>query len=196
MELYLAEGAVLQGAEEPEAYAPRIRSRFEGAEMECYASLLNFGTLDHTAGPNCRNVRIWGEGTIRGGGYALAWATIQSEKERMKDQLAAMQDLVKTCENENTIPGRVRGRLINLSNCQNVRISGLTLADGPSWNVHMVYCRDIVTDHCIFRSQGIWNGDGWDPRFQRGVHPVCLHLLYTGRLGGHQVGQKPRGQPD
>ena len=72
MELYLAEGAVLQGAEEPEAYAPRIRSRFEGAEMECYASLLNFGTLDHTAGPNCRNVRIWGEGTIRGGGYALA----------------------------------------------------------------------------------------------------------------------------
>ena len=108
MELYLAEGAVLQGAEEPEAYAPRIRSRFEGAEMECYASLLNFGTLDHTAGPNCRNVRIWGEGTIRGGGYALAWATIQSEKERMKDQLAAMQDLVKTCESENTIPGRVR----------------------------------------------------------------------------------------
>ena len=80
MELYLAEGAVLQGAEEPEAYAPRIRSRFEGAEMECYASLLNFGTLDHTAGPNCRNVRIWGEGTIRGGGYALAWATIQSKR--------------------------------------------------------------------------------------------------------------------
>ena len=178
MELYLAEGAVLQGAEEPEAYAPRIRSRFEGAEMECYASLLNFGTLDHTAGPNCRNVRIWGEGTIRGGGYALAWATIQSEKERMKDQLAAMQDLVKTCESENTIPGRVRGRLINLSNCQNVRIAGLTLADGPSWNVHMVYCRDVVTDHCTFRSQGIWNGDGWDPDSSEGC-TLFASTFYT-----------------
>ena len=163
MELYLDRDAVLQGAAEPEAYAPRIRSRFEGTEMECYASLLNFGRLDHAAGPNCRNVRIWGEGTIRGGGYALAWATIQSEKERLREQLAAMPELVASCENENTIPGRVRGRLINLSNCEQVRIAGLTLADGPSWNLHMIYCRDIVTDHCTFRSEGIWNGDGWDP---------------------------------
>ena len=163
MELYLEKDAVLQGSDRPEDYEPRIRSRFEGTEMECCASLLNFGTLDHAAGPNCQNVRIWGEGTIRGGGYALAWATIQREKERMKDQLAAMQDLVRTCENENTLPGRVRGRLVNLSNCRHVRIAGLTLADGPSWNVHMIYCRDIVTDHCTFRSEGIWNGDGWDP---------------------------------
>ena len=180
MELYLEKDAVLQGSDRPEDYEPRIRSRFEGTEMECCASLLNFGTLDHAAGPNCQNVRIWGEGTIRGGGYALAWATIQREKERMKDQLAAMQDLVRSCENENTLPGRVRGRLVNLSNCRHVRIAGLTLADGPSWNVHMIYCRDIVTDHCTFRSEGIWNGDGWDPRLQRGLRPVCLGLLHPG----------------
>src|SRR5699024_7189257 len=163
MELYLEKGAVLQGSDRPEDYEPRIRSRFEGTEMECCASLLNFGTLDHAAGPNCQNVRIWGEGTILGGGYALAWATSGREEERMKAQLAAMQDLVRSCENENTLPGRVRGRLVNLSNCRHVRIAGLTLADGPSWNVHMIYCRDIVTDHCTFRSEGIWNGDGWDP---------------------------------
>ena len=163
LEIWLDKDAVLQGSSRPEDYEPRILSRFEGTEMMCYASLLNFGTLDHTAGPNCEDVRIWGEGTICGGGYDLAWGTIASERERMKEELAAMQDLVKTCENENTIPGRVRGRLINLSNCAHVRISGLTLADGPSWNVHMVYSRDIVTDHCTFRSKGIWNGDGWDP---------------------------------
>ena len=93
----------------------------------------------------------------------LAWGTIQSERERLKEEWAAMADLVRTCENENTIPGRVRGRLINLSNCEDVRISGLTLADGASWNVHMIYSRNIVTDHCTFRSEGIWNGDGWDP---------------------------------
>ena len=27
----------------------------------------------------------------------------------------------------------------------------------------MIYCDDIVTDHCTLRSGGIWNGDGWDP---------------------------------
>ena len=163
MELYLDEGAVLQGSARPEAYLPRIPSRFEGTEMECYASLLNFGRLDHGAGPNCRNVRIWGRGTIRGGGYDLAWATIQSERERLKEVLAAQPELVASCESADTIPGRARGRLINLSNCAHVRIAGLTLADGPSWNVHMVYSQDIVTDHCAFHSKGIWNGDGWDP---------------------------------
>lgn len=162
-EIYLEEGAVLQGSSRPEDYLPRIPSRFEGIEMECCQSLLNFGHLDHAAGPNCGNVLIHGRGTIRGGGYDLAWATIRSERERLREELAAMADLVKTCENENTIPGRVRGRLINLSNCEKVRISGLTLADGAGWNLHMVYSRDIVTDHCTFRSEGIWNGDGWDP---------------------------------
>lgn len=27
----------------------------------------------------------------------------------------------------------------------------------------MIYSRDIITDHCVFRSEGVWNGDGWDP---------------------------------
>ena len=46
MELYLAKGAVLQGTANPEDYLPRIWSRFEGTEMECYSSLLNIGALD------------------------------------------------------------------------------------------------------------------------------------------------------
>ena len=162
-DLWLAEGAVLQGSADPAAYTPRIRSRFEGIEMDCYASLLNFGRLDHAAGPNCERVRIRGRGAIRGGGYPLAWATIEAERLRLREVLAADPALVASCESADTIPGRARGRLINLSNCRDVHISGLTLADGPSWNVHMVYCRDIVTDHCTFHSHGIWNGDGWDP---------------------------------
>lgn len=163
MELYLEKDAVLKGSARPEDYLPRIHSRFEGIEMECYQSLLNLGELDHTAGPNCKNVIIQGEGTICGGGKELALTTIESERERLKDYLAANAALIATCENSDTIPGRVRGRLINLSNCSNVRISGLTLADGASWNVHMIYSDHILTDHCTFKSTGIWNGDGWDP---------------------------------
>ena len=163
MALYLEKGAVLQGSDDPADYTPRIRSRFEGIEQECYRSLLNAGTLDHTAGPNCRNILLYGQGTISGGGAALAKRTIKTEREALKAYLAANADLVATCENEHTIPGRVRGRLINLSNCAHVRITGLTLQNAASWNVHMVYCDDIVTDHCTLRSVGIWNGDGWDP---------------------------------
>ena len=88
---------------------------------------------------------------------------IDIERENLREYLAQNAALVATCENDRTIPGRVRGRLINLSNCSRIRITGLTLQNGAAWNVHMIYCDDIVTDHCTLRSGGIWNGDGWDP---------------------------------
>ena len=163
MKLYLAKGAVLQGTDDPADYLPKIPSRFEGTEMECYQSLLNLGEMNHAEGPNCRNVWIWGEGTVSGGGQKLALNIIEAERARLKDAIAALGDKVKEYENDNTIPGRARGRLINLSNCENVRITGLTLQNGASWNVHMLYSRGIVTDHCVFRSEDVWNGDGWDP---------------------------------
>lgn len=163
MELYLDEGAVLQGTDQIEDYLPRIKSRFEGAEMECYSSLLNLGALDHSTGPNCENVLIHGHGTIASGGQSLGLKIIENERIRLKDYLDKLGEKIKECENEHTIPGRVRPRLINLSNCRNVRISGITLENGACWNVHMIYCDNITTDHCIFRSEGVWNGDGWDP---------------------------------
>lgn len=163
MAVYLEKDAVLQGSENPEAYLPRIWSRFEGIELECYRNLLNAGQLDHRAGPNCEDILLYGEGTISGGGRRLAERMIAAEREKLRDYLAEHAALVATCENDRTIPGRVRGRLLNFSNCAHVRITGLTLQNGASWNVHMVYCRDIVTDHCVLRSAGIWNGDGWDP---------------------------------
>lgn len=161
--IYLAAGAVLQGSEDPDDYTPRIPSRFEGIEQRCYRSLLNAGTLDHTAGPNCRNILLYGAGTVCGGGRPLAERMIARETAALRDYLDANPGLVASCETDRTIPGRVRGRLINLSNCEAVRITGLTLQNGPSWNLHMIYCRGILTDHCTFRSEGIWNGDGWDP---------------------------------
>lgn len=163
MALHLDEGAVLQGTDRPEDYLPRIHSRFEGIEQECYSSLLNLGELDHASGPNCRNVLIYGRGIISSGGQVLARRIIELERERLRDYLSENAELVASCENDHTIPGRVRPRLINLSNCENVRITGLTLKNGASWNVHMIYSRDIVTDHCTFISEGVWNGDGWDP---------------------------------
>ena len=163
MVLYVAEGATLQGTSELQDYLPKIHSRFEGTEMECYRSLLNMGTLDRNDDYNCQNVIITGSGSILGGGFDLMMNTINFERERLKEEIAALGDEIKTYENENTIPGRFRGRLINMSNCNHILISGLTLGDGASWNVHFIYSNDIVTNRCKFVSEGVWNGDGWDP---------------------------------
>ena len=163
MELYLEEGAVLQGTEQVDDYLPRIPSRFEGIEMECYSSLLNLGYMDHNGGYNCCNVVIRGKGTIRSGGRVLARNVIESEKERLKDYLHSLGDKIKDYEKADTIPGRVRPRLVNMSNCQNILLTGVSLENGASWNVHMIYSDQIVTHNCTFRSEGVWNGDGWDP---------------------------------
>lgn len=163
MALCVEKDAILQGTQTIADYEPRIRSRFEGIEGMCYSSLLNMGELDHASGPNCEDVLIYGGGTISGGGYTLARCIIEDERIHLKTYLEELGDKVLEFENLDTIPGRVRGRLINMSNCRNIRITGLTLADGPCWNVHMIYSDHITTDHCTFRSEGVWNGDGWDP---------------------------------
>ena len=175
-EIYLEEGAVLQGSEKREDYLPKIWSRFEGTEMECYRSLLNLGTLDcKNYGFTCENVILRGKGTIFGGGRPLAKNILEYEKEQLAEFMEKNADYVKTCENLDTIPGRARGRLINMSNCRNIVMSGLTMGYGPSWNIHFVYSKDIITYGCVICSndlkdkdgnvlrEKVWNGDGWDP---------------------------------
>ncbi len=162
-ELYLEKGAVLQGTDRVEDYLPKIKSRFEGTELECYSSVLNLGELNHEEGCNCENVILRGEGTIASGGRLLAERVIETEKVRLKEVLEQMGDAIKEYEKPETLPGRVRPRLIHICNSKNVTMRGLTFKDGASWNVHMIYSQDIVTSHCSFTSEGVWNGDGWDP---------------------------------
>ena len=175
-EIYLDENAVLQGTANEEDYLPKIKSRFEGIELLCYRSMLNLGELDHENYVyNCRNVIIRGKGAVLGGGRPLATAMRDAEKERLKDFLAKNQEYVKSCETVDTIPGRVRGRLVHMCNCENVVLSGLTLGYAPSWNIHFIYSKNVVTYGCNICSdawtsadgkvqlQPVWNGDGWDP---------------------------------
>ena len=175
-EIYLEEGAILQGTENYEDYLPKIKSRFEGTEMMCYQSLLNIGELDcNDYTRPCKNIVIRGKGEIYGGGRPLAVAIINREKELLKDLLENNAEYVKTCENEDTIPGRARGRLIQLCNCENVILSGVTMGYGPAWNIHFIYCKDITAYNCKIRSntlldengetirETVWNGDGIDP---------------------------------
>ncbi len=162
MELYLDKGAILHGTTNVDDYKPKIKSRFEGYEMLCYSGLLNLGELSRDE-YTCRNVRICGEGMICGGGIELANNVIEVESLLMKDELEAMGDKIKEYELPITVPARARPRLINISSCENVVINGVTIANGPCWNVHMIYSNDIVTYGSTFRSSGVFNGDGWDP---------------------------------
>ena len=162
-EIYLERGAVLKGSENVADYLPKRNSRFEGLEMLCYSSLINAGEMDSSCGCNCKDIIIRGHGSIAGGGNALRKNVIEKEREELKDVLSELGDKIKEYETEDTIPGRARPRLINLSNCKNAVISGITAENGPAWNLHYVYSEGVKICGCTFRSEGISNGDGIDP---------------------------------
>lgn len=160
-ELYLEEGAVLRGSARASDYLPKLPSRFEGIERECYQSLLNIGYLDRSAGTTARNVAVRGRGVLEGGGRALFEDTVRAEKGEMRrtdEPLGAYARLM------GNVPGwRVRGRLICICCAEQVIVSGIGIRTAPSWNIHMIYSRDVTTYGCRFESRGIENGDGWNP---------------------------------
>lgn len=162
MELYLEEGAVLQGTAMVQDYLPKIRSRFEGIEMDCYSSVLNLGNLKQE-GVTCENVVIRGRGTVASGGQLLAERVIDREREELGKKTGQMTTLIAECERTETLPGRARPRLVNISRCRNILLAGVTFRNGASWNVHMIYSSQVVTHGCTFISEEVWNGDGWDP---------------------------------
>ena len=116
-ELYLEEGAVLRGSARASDYLPKLPSRFEGIERECYQSLLNIGYLDRSAGTTVRNVAVRGRGVLEGGGRALFEDTVRAEKGEMRrtdEPLGAYARLM------GNVPGwRVRGRLICICCAEN-----------------------------------------------------------------------------
>ena len=163
MSIFIDKNAILHGTCNVEDYEPKIMSRFEGTELMSYAGLLNIGILDRCKGINCSNVRIFGNGTVCGGGIELAQNVINIESKLQRDYISSLGDKISEFEKPETIPGRVRPRLINISCASNVLISGITIMNGASWNVHMIYSKNIITHNCRFISKGVWNGDGWDP---------------------------------
>ena len=161
VEIYLEKGACLLGMEDPQAYLPKIDSRYEGIERKCYRSLLNIGRWTESREALPVDVCIRGGGEICGGGFALAENTIAIEKSALL--ATGAPTFVQDAENQDTVAGRARGRLIHICCAENVTIAGITLRNGPAWNVHAIYSKNIVVADCCFGSENIWNGDGFDP---------------------------------
>ncbi len=139
MTLYIEKDGVLKGSTAVEDYLPMTMNRFEGWELNTYASLINAGTLNRNGTYNVKNICITGGGTISGGGKRLGDAMIKASGIRS------------------------RGRLICLMNCQDVCMSNLTITEPPCWTIHYIYSDNITCSNLSIITNGIRNGDGIDP---------------------------------
>jgi exo-poly-alpha-galacturonosidase len=138
MTLLIQRNGVLKATLDVSGYLPVVPSRFEGWELETYASLINVGNLDHQRPLSTSNVSIRGEGKIVGGGAALAEAMIKGRGIRS------------------------RGRLICIVNARNINIQGLQLEDAHCWTLHYIYSQN-VSCHDLSITSTVLNGDGIDP---------------------------------
>ena len=145
--LHLMAGATLLGSTRPEDYPP-VKGRDEGIERTVHAALL--------MGQDLIDVAITGSGTVdhQGEGW---WKADQATRKLRVDAL-----LPREAENPAGAPLRwPRPRVINLIRCKRVDIDGLTLIDGACWNVHLVYCEDVVVQGLtIFQHRDARGTDG------------------------------------
>lgn len=157
MEVEVLAGAVLAGETDFSLY-PTIQGRWEGVNRTVFASLFT--------GEDLENISITGAGTLDGQGPA--WWDAHRQTMAMRRQ-AGLTD--REPENPAGSPLKwPRPRMINLYRCRNVRISGLTIQNSPSWNVHPVLCDLVWIERLRILGPGDSpNTDGIDPDSCRNV---------------------------
>jgi polygalacturonase len=110
---------------------PPINGRSEGVERKIYSSLLT--------GMDLENVTITGPGAIDGQGPPWWQAHEATQKLRLE------RNLSRPDENPPGSPLKwPRPRVVNLIRCRGVVLKTVTVRDGPAWNIHLVYCEDVV----------------------------------------------------
>src|SRR5579859_535020 len=157
MTFEVASGATLLATTNFAEY-PSISGRWEGIDRTVYASLLT--------GEGVENICITGGGTLDGQG--AIWWDVQHKINATRRQLG-----LEGREPDNP-PGSAlkwpRPRMINFYRSRNVRISGITLQNSPSWSVHPVLCQDVFIQGIrILSPRDTLNTDGIDPDSCRNV---------------------------
>ncbi len=157
MTLYLAQGAVLLGNADRQAYPvlPGLLGdgsremnlgTWQGEEVDCFASLLT--------AVNCHDVAIIGQGHVDCGGRDGDW---YRDHRTMR------------------IAWRPRGVFFN--RCQGVLMQGVTVGNTPSWNIHPYFCENVrLLDLRLYNDAHMPTTDGIDPDTCQGVQIIGVDI--------------------
>lgn len=161
--LYLEAGATLLFSRDFEDYPP-VPTRWEG--VECYG----FSPLIY--GRDLHDVTLAGRGTLDGQGR-IWWHIFAQRRQqgRISPETAFERRLAELNPGYETAGSGGGGRemqflrppLVQLINCANVRLEGLTHQNSPFWNTHLVYCDNVSIHNVTFKNPADTpNTDGLD----------------------------------
>jgi polygalacturonase len=205
-------GAVLKFSADFDDYLPMVRSRWEGTEV------VNFSPLIY--GDKVENVAIEGHGVLDGQGETW-WAYFRTLREDHKKTGVWKTDSKWQHEFARVNPqiqrkidlpddphmlemGFLRPPFIQLLDCKNLSIEGVTIRNSPFWNINPVYCDNVTVRGVTIESpDNSPNTDGIDPESCRNVHISDCHIsvgddcitIKSGRdLQGRRIG-RPAEEP-
>ncbi|WP_421952358.1 glycoside hydrolase family 28 protein [Pelagibacterium sp.] len=153
--VHLPEGAVLMAVSDRGAYGVleafgedgRQQASWEGVPAKCYASVLTAIDAD--------SVTIAGKGVIDGGGAEGDWWEWPKE----------------------TRDGARRPRTIFANRCTQLKISGLTIRNSPSWTIHPLDCAGAVfADLVVDNPPDSPNTDGLNPESSTDIEIVGVRF--------------------
>lgn len=116
--LYMEEGAVLKGSDDISNF-PIIDTRIEGQSLKYFAALINADKVD--------GFTLSGKGTINGNGTRY-WKSFWLRRK-----------VIPKCTNMDEL----RPRLLYISHCNDVQISGVRLMNSPFWTTHLYRCNKV-----------------------------------------------------
>ena len=133
IKLKITEGGVLLGSAKREDYQ----------KNDWYALILVKGQ---------KNISIEGKGTIDGQGKALAADVEQMWK----------AGLLKNVKPHKRPDENHRPQIIEMSDCENVRIEGITIKNAACWVQTYHNCNNLIFNKMRVQSTAYWNNDGLD----------------------------------
>lgn len=153
VELHLEEGAELRFSTRYADYLPVVFQQRGG--VRCY----NYSPPIYAC--DCEDVAVTGKGMLNGQGQAWwPWKNKQPGMTRLMEMGRARAPV------EQRVFGKeedgVRPDFIQFIRCKRVLLEGVTVKDGPSWNVHPVWCEDLTIRGVSVVAHGP-NNDGIDP---------------------------------
>lgn len=116
--LYLEKGAVLKGSDDISNF-PIVDTRIEGQSLKYFAALINADGVD--------GFTISGKGTINGNGTRY-WKSFWLRRK-----------VIPKCTNMDEL----RPRLVYISHCNDVQLSGVNLINSPFWTTHLYRCNNV-----------------------------------------------------
>ena len=151
--LHLEDGAELRFSQKFEDYLPVTLVQRGGVFCHTYSPFV----YAH----QCENIAVTGNGILNGQGQVWwPWAKRQPGMTQLwemgKTGVPVDQRIFGTVE------AGVRPPFVHFIDCKNVFMEGVTLIDGPSWNLHPVFCENMIIRNIKISAHGP-NNDGIDP---------------------------------